>query len=112
MHQYLVGQGYWSYIEWAQEHQPNPTHANYPTWEQAVSRTLYYLASYVHDHMLGNIREAKSQKEAQWGKLKKICVANTTARKLQLYQELNNIHQRDMVATSYTLKIKELCKPY
>ena len=84
MPQYLVGQGYWSYIEWAQEHQPNPTHANYPTWEQAVSRTLYYLASYVHDHMLGNIREAKSQKEAQWGKLKKICVANTTARKLQL----------------------------
>ena len=30
MHQYLVGQGYWSYIEGAHESQPNPTHAGYP----------------------------------------------------------------------------------
>ena len=36
-------------------------------------------------------------------------MANTTARKLQLRQELNNIQQRDTSITSYTLKIKELC---
>ena len=29
MHQYLVKQGYWSYIEEAHEMQPNPTHGDY-----------------------------------------------------------------------------------
>ena len=38
MHQYLVGQGYWSYIQGAHENQPDSTHANYPAWEQAASR--------------------------------------------------------------------------
>ena len=47
-------------------------------------------------------------KEA-WENLKKIFSTNTTTRKLQLRQELNNIQQRDMSITSYTLKIKELC---
>ena len=59
-------------IEGAHENQPNPTHANYPAWEQAMR-------------------------------------ANTVACKLQLQHELNNIQQRDMSITSYTLKIKELC---
>ena len=45
MHQYLVGQGYWSYIKGAHENQPNSTHADYPALEQAVSRVLYCLAS-------------------------------------------------------------------
>ena len=58
--------------------------------------------------MLGYIRDSKTPKEA-WEKLKKIFAANTTARKLQLRQELNNIQQRDMSITGYTLKIKELC---
>ena len=44
-----------------------------------------------------------------WENLRKIFAANMTARKLQLRQELNNIQQRDMSITSYTLKIKELC---
>ena len=101
MYQYLVSQGYRSYIEWAQETQPNPA------WEQAASHVLYFLAFYVHDHMLGYICEAKTQKKA-WGNLKKIFAANTTASKLQLHQELNNIQQRDMSITSSTLKIKEL----
>ena len=108
MHQYLVGQGYWSYIKGAHENQPNSTHADYPAWEQAASRVLYCLASCVHDHMLRYIRDSKTPKEA-WEKLKKIFAANTTARKLQLRQELNNIQQRDTSITSYTLKIKELC---
>ena len=57
--------------------------------------------------MLSYIREARMPKEA-WGNLKKIFVPNTTARKLQLRQELNNIQQRDMMITNYTLKMKEL----
>ena len=58
--------------------------------------------------MLVYIRESKTPKEA-WGNLKKIFVANTAARKLQLRQELNNMQQRDMLIASYTLKINELC---
>ena len=87
MHQYLVGQGYWSYFKGAHENQPNSTHADYPAWEQAASRVLYCLASCVHDHMPGYIRDSKTPKEA-WEKLKKIFAANTTARKLQLRPEL------------------------
>ena len=45
MHRYLVRQGYWSYIEGAQESQPNPTHVDYLVWEKATSRVLYCLAS-------------------------------------------------------------------
>ena len=63
---------------------------------------MYCLATCVHDHMLGCIREAEMPKEA-WGNLKKIFVTNTVARKLQLLQEL------EMSVTNYTLKIKELC---
>ena len=75
---------------------------------QATSHVLYCLASCVHDHMLGYIREAKMPKEA-WGNLKKIFVVNTTATKLQLRQESNNIQQRDMSIGSYTLTIKKRC---
>ena len=52
--------------------------------------------------MLGYIREAKTPKEG-WENLKKIFVANTTAQKLQLRQELNNVQQKDVFITSYTL---------
>ena len=55
MHQYLVGQGYWSYVVGAQETQPNETYADYPAWEQAASHVLYCLVSRVHDYMLGYI---------------------------------------------------------
>ena len=58
--------------------------------------------------MLGYIQEAKTPKEV-WENLKNIFAANTTARKLQLQQELNNIQQREMSINNYTLKIKELC---
>ena len=54
MHQHLVSEGYWSYIE-VQETQPNPTHADYLAWEQAASCVLYCVASRVHDHMLSYI---------------------------------------------------------
>ena len=57
MHQYLVGQGYWSYINGDHENQPNPAHTDYPTWEGAARHVLTCLVSCVHDHMLGYIRE-------------------------------------------------------
>ena len=66
------------------------------------------MATGVHDHMLGYIHEAKTSKEA-WENLRNIFATNTITRKLQLRQDLNNVQQRDMSITSYTLKIKELC---
>ena len=90
MHQYLVRQGYWSYI------QPIIMAPEYATWEPATSRVMYCLATCVHDHMLGYIRDAKTPKEA-WENLHKIFAANTTARRLQLRLEFNNIQQRDIV---------------
>ena len=108
MNQYLVGQGYWSYINGAQENKPETTHANYPTWEQGASRVMYCLATCVNDHMLSHIRDAKTPKEA-WENLKKIFAADTSARKLQLRQELNNIRQKEMSVTDYTAKIKSIC---
>ena len=74
-----------------------------------MSRVLYCLVSCIHDHMLGYIRDPKMPKEVR-GNLKKIFTINTTARKLQLSQELNNVQQKDMSITSYTLMLKEL--PY
>ena len=88
MNQYLVGQGYWSYIIGAHEDKPETTHANYPTWEQGASQVLYCLTTCVHDHMLSHIRDAKTPKEA-WENLKKIFIADISARKLQLRQELS-----------------------
>ena len=108
MTQYLVGQGYWSYINGAQENRPDSKNADYATWEQAASRVMYCLATCVHDHMLSHIRDAKTPKEA-WANLKKMFAANTTARKLQLRQELNNIRQKDMSVSDYTAKIKSIC---
>ena len=90
MHQYLVRQGYWSYIKGAHEDQPVVTAPEYATWEQAASRVMYCLATCVHNHMLGYICKAKTPKEA-WENLRKIFAANTTARRLQLCQELSNI---------------------
>ena len=43
---------------------------------------------------------------------KKIFAASTTAFKLHLRQELNNIVQRDMMATDYTTNNKENCDGY
>ena len=70
----LVGQGYWKYKELAQDNEPNPTLADYTAWS--------CLASCVHDHMLGYIREAKTPKEAG-SNLKKIFGANVAAHMLK-----------------------------
>ena len=83
MHQYVFGHGYFSYIHGENEVAPKSAHKDFPVWEQAASRVLYCLASYMHDQMSGYIRNAKLPKEA-WENLKKIFVASTMARKLQL----------------------------
>ena len=47
MHQYLVRQWYWSYIEGAQETAHDLISPNYPTWQQGANRVMYCLATRV-----------------------------------------------------------------
>ena len=36
MHQYLLGHGYWTYVDGANDAAPKPTHRDFPAWEQSV----------------------------------------------------------------------------
>ena len=83
MHQYLLGHGYWSYVDGANDTAPDSTHRDFLTWEQSVSRVLYCFASCVDGQLLRYIRDTKTLKDA-WGNLKKIFAASTTAKKFQL----------------------------
>ena len=78
---YLLGHGYWSYVEGANEVAPKTTHKDFLAWEQGESKVLYCLVSCMQDHMLSYMRDAKSPKEA-WENLRNIFAANTTTRKL------------------------------
>ena len=83
MHQYLLGHGYWSYIDGANDGALDATHKDPSTWEQAASKVMYHLASSVSDQLIIHIRDAKMPKES-WTNLKKVFVAGTMAWKLQL----------------------------
>ena len=83
MHQYLLGHGYWSYVDGANDVALNATHMDTTAWDQAASRVMYYFTSSVSDQLLSHIRDAKMPKEV-WTKPKKVFAANTTTRKLQL----------------------------
>ena len=54
------------------------------------------------------VRDAQTPKGA-WENLKKVFAASTTARKLQLRQELRNLRQCDLSVADYTSKIKDIC---
>ena len=84
-----------------------PTHRDFPMWEQSASRVLYYFASCVGEQLLSYVRDAQTLKGA-WENLKKVFAASTTARKLQLQQELSNLRQRDLSVADYTSKIKDI----
>ena len=108
MHQNLLGHDYWSYVEGANAIVLDSGHKDFSVWEQGASKVLYCLASYVHDQMLGYIRDAKTSKDASEN-LKKIFAASTMTRKLQLRKKLNSIRETDISVTDYTTKVKEIC---
>ena len=60
------------------------------------------------EQLLSYVRDAQTPKGV-WENLKKIFAASTTARKLQLRQELSNLLQRDLLVADYTSKIKDIC---
>ena len=55
MHQYMLGHGYWSYVDGANDATPKATHMDSSAWEQAASRVMYCFTSNVTDHMLKHI---------------------------------------------------------
>ena len=57
--------------------------------------------------MLGYMRDTKTPKEAPEN-LKKIFVASTMTRKLQLKWDLNNVRNGDMLVANYTSKTKDI----
>jgi hypothetical protein len=90
MHQYLLGHDYWSYVDGANDTAPDPIDVGFAAWEKSASRVMYYFASCVGEQLLCYIRDAGTPKAA-WENLKKIFATSTTARKLQLRQELSNL---------------------
>ena len=108
MHQYLMGQGYWTYIFGALETRHVANTSNLSVWEQRESRALYCLVSCVHEHMLTYILDANTPKEA-WDSLKWLLTMSTMAKILQFKQKLNNVWQANSSVVGYTLKIKDLC---
>mgnify|MGYP006970525355 CR=1 FL=1 len=55
MHQYLLKHEHRSYIDGENEVMLDPSHKDFPAWEQTTSRVLYCLPPYVHDKMQGYI---------------------------------------------------------
>ena len=108
MHQYLLGHWHWSYVEGANDAAPDFTHRDFLAWEQSASRVLYCIASSVDDQLLSYIRDVKTPKEA-WGNLKKVFAAITTAKKLQLRQELSNVRQKHLHVVYYIAWINDIC---
>jgi hypothetical protein len=62
MHQYLLGQGYWSYVDGANDIAPDPTYASFPAWEKSASRVMYCFASCVREQLLSYICDAGTPK--------------------------------------------------
>jgi hypothetical protein len=46
-HQYLLGHGYWSYVDGGNDTTPDPGDAGYAAWEKSASRVMYCFASCV-----------------------------------------------------------------
>ena len=89
MHQYLLGHGYWSFVEGTNEVAPEPAHKDLlGNKEQA--------ACFTASHLVCTIR--------CW----RTFATSTRAQKFQLQKEINNIWQMDMMITDCTTKTKKI----
>ena len=117
MTNFLMGKGYWEYIEGDQEDAPelpeeNATAAQvkaFKDWNQGARKVMYWLSVSIHDSMIGHIQDASSPKQA-WDSLVSMDTTNTKARKLQLKDELNTVKKENLSINDYTLKIKSICE--
>ena len=110
---FLMGKGYWDYIEGEHEIAPripkqNPTAKQlkaFKDYNQGSRKVMYWLSISIQDTMIGHIQDADSPKEA-WAELVKIYETNTKARKLQLKNDFNTISKKNLTVNEYALKIK------
>ncbi|MCO5579973.1 hypothetical protein L7F22_033840 [Adiantum nelumboides] len=113
MTNFLMGKGYWDYIDGNQEEMPklpyvNPTAEQikaFKDWNQGARKVMYWLSVSVQDTMIGHIQDAISPKQA-WDRLVSVDTINTKARKIQLKNELNTVKKENLSINDYTLKIK------
>ena len=117
MTNFLMGKGYWEYIDGDQEEAPvvpaqNPTDVEvkaFKDWNQGARKVMYWLSVSVQDTMIGHIQDATSLKQA-WDTLLSFDTTNTKARKLQLKNDLNTVKKENLSINDYTLKIKSICE--
>ncbi|MCO5559754.1 hypothetical protein L7F22_013356 [Adiantum nelumboides] len=113
MTNFLMGKGYWDYIDGNQEEMPelpdvNPTAEQikvFKDWNQEVRKMMYWLSVSVQDTIIGHIQDATSPKQA-WNTLVSVDTTNTKARKIELKNELNTVKKENLSISYYTLKIK------
>ncbi|MCO5556738.1 hypothetical protein L7F22_010290 [Adiantum nelumboides] len=115
---YLKGKGYWDYVEGANEAHPviPDTGASVEQvkslkdWHQGSAKVMYWLSVNVSkDSIVGHIQDVDSPQDA-WDNLISFNATNTSARKIQLKNELNTIKKGDLSVNDYTLKIQTLCE--
>jgi hypothetical protein len=95
---FLMGKGYWDYIERGQEEALEILEGNssaaqiriYKDGNQGAQKVLHWLSLSITSSMLGHIQEVVSPK----------------IRKLQLKIELNTLEKGKMLVNEYALKIR------
>ena len=113
MTNFLMGKGYWDYIEGEHKTAPRVPDENLTTeqlkafkdWNQGSRKVMYWLSISIQDTMIGHIQDANSPNEA-WDELVKIYETNTKARKLQLKNDFNTVSKKNLTVNEYALKIK------
>ncbi|MCO5550195.1 hypothetical protein L7F22_003677 [Adiantum nelumboides] len=91
MTNFLMGKGYWDYIDGNQEEMPELPDVNstaeqikaFKDWNQGARKVMYWLSVSVQDTMIGHIQDATSPKQA-WYRLVSVDTTNTKSRKIQL----------------------------
>ncbi|MCO5554111.1 hypothetical protein L7F22_007637 [Adiantum nelumboides] len=88
MTNFLMGKGYWDYIDGNQEEMPDLPDVN-PTTEQIKA-----------------FKDWNQGARKAWDRLVSVDTTNTKARKIQLKNELNTVKKETISINDYTLKIK------
>ena len=113
MTNFLIGKGVWPFIN-GDEEKPilgaAPIAANLNTskkWHEKARKVMYWLSINASNSMTVHIQDVEMPKEA-WDTLVKLYSTNTTARKMQLKQELHNVQRNKLSINEYAMKVKGL----
>ena len=113
MTNFLMGKGVWSFINGDEQESvldAAPTTIELKTFKEChekARKVMYWLYVSVLDSMIVHIKDVETPKET-WDTLVKLYITNTTARKMQLKQELHNVQRNNLSINEYSLKVKGL----